>query len=751
MPGPLASGAASGPDSASALFARAIVRRRGAFLGLWVLVALALAPAATRLGPRLQVAARIGGSDSAQVEADLRDRFDSPFADSLILVVTGIPSPAGPGRRVLEEITADVRRAPGVIRTFSYLDRPDPFFLGDGGVGTFVIVGLEPASRRPEDLVLPLRESLARLAQRIGREHPGVGLRVTGSTAFNFDLRRRSAEEARRAEVVALPVTLALLLWAFGALGAALLALVSGIVAIALALGAASLLAARWPLSILVQNMVSMLGLGLGIDYALLTLTRFREARAGGAEPEQAAEHAVRHAGRTIAVSGTAVAIGFAAMLLVPLGEIRSIAVGGLLAVAFSVLVSTTLLPGLLASAARFVDLGGWGANRPGAAPHEGWRRLGARIVAHPLLVLALAGAPVLVLALQAGRLSQRLPEGDLFPSSLESVVAARELAAMGRGGVVFTLRVVLDLPEEAFALGSRGWEATARLGRVLAADTRVARVQSLPTLAGDEADAARVSLLPSVIKRQFVSQEGDAVLLQVVPREGVGVNDLVGLVRELRSADASRITGVPGSRIRVGGLPAFNADYQDRLRGQLLPVMALVVVGTQVALFAALRSVLVPLKAVALNLLSVAAALGACVLVFQDGHAAGVFGVAGSLRGMYPAVPLIVFCMVFGLSMDYEIFLVARVAEARREGMGEAAAVAEGLARTGRLITSAAAVMVAVFGAFTLGELVLVKLLGFALAVAVLLDATAVRMAVGPALLVLAGRWNWWPGSKEP
>ena len=728
--------------------ARGIVRRRRVLLLLYVAVAALVLPATTKLDGRLAIAARVAGSESARVEADLRERFASPYADQLVLVVTGLPEPGRGGDALLREITEEASRVPGVTRTFSRLDRPDPFFSGEGG--TFVLVGLDPATGRPEDRVLPLREALSGFAARQRAVHPGLDLGVTGPAAFNLDLRRLSAQETRRAEWRALPLTLVLLVLAFGGLGAALLALVSGVLAIGFALGALSLLAAHWPLSTLAQSMASMLGLGLGVDYALLTVTRFREARADGSSDEAAAERAASAAGRTVLVSGTTVAIGFGAMLLVPLDEMRSIAVGGLVAVSFAVLLSLTLLPGLLAGAGRLTDFGRW--TRPGASGAEAtWRRLGKRVVAHPLLVLAAAGTPMLALAAQSARLSGRLPEASALPSSMESVVAARRLTEIGRGGVPLTLRVVLDLPEDAFALGRGGWDATARLGEAIAADPRVARVQSLPTLAGPGADPAAVSLLPSRIKRQFVSEEGDAALLQVVPRDGVGINDLVGLVRELRAADAARLAGLPGARLRVGGLPAFNADYKDRLTGRLGPLAALVVAGTGLALLVAFRSVLVPLKALALNLLSVAAAFGACVLVFQEGHGASLLGLEGPLRGMYPAIPLVVFCTVFGLSMDYEIFLVARVAEARRAGLSDADSVVEGLARTGPLITSAAAVMVVVFGAFVLGELVLVKLLGFALAVAVLLDATVLRLAAGPALLVLAGRWNWWPGDRRP
>jgi len=238
-------------------------------------------------------------------------------------------------------------------------------------------------------------------------------------------------------------------------------------------------------------------------------------------------------------------------------------------------------------------------------------------------------------------------------------------------------------------------------------------------------------------VRRSYVAADRRAVLFDVVPRERADARDLVSLVRELRAVAADAVTGLPGARLRVGGLPALRADYDDAVRRRFPLVVALVLGGTLAALFIGFRSVLVPIKAVCLNLVSVAAGFGAVVLVFQDGVGAALLGL----------VPTLVFCTVFGLSMDYEIFLVARVAEARRSGLDERAAIVEGLAQTGPVITSAAAVMVVVFAAFTLGDFLVMQILGLALAVSVALDATVVRVAIGPALLALAGRWNWWPG----
>jgi RND superfamily putative drug exporter len=730
---------------------RFIVRRRGAVIRVWALVAAGLLPFAPRLPERLEVSARVLGSESASVEAALASRFESPFARPVVLVLTGVPGPDRPeGLAALREVTSAIQALSGVTRTFSYLDRPDPFLIGADGSGAVVVVGFDPAEPRPDRLVPLLRAAAGAQAARLESRFPSATLRVTGEAAINHDLWQLSTRSGRSAERRALPVTLGLLLFAFGTLVAAGLPLAAGLLAIGLSLGASALLAQSLELSILLVNVVSMLGLALGIDYALLTVSRFREARLAGASVDESTMAAARHAGGTVALSGAAVAIGFLGLLLVPLRELRSAAVGGLLVVAFSVLVATTLLPATLAALGPRLD---WGRLPflPGPrADHAGWRRWGSWVARHPWPVLILAGAPAVLLALQAIRLNPRVPEGDWLPREMESARAGADLRAMGRGGIVQSVRVLLELPDGTQSLSAEGWRAAERLAEYLGRDARVARVQWVAGLVRDMADPrAAVALLPSWARRSFLGGEGDVLLLEVIPREGVAGSEATRLVRDLRRWDVAEVTGLPGSRLEVGGLPAFNADYEDAVAGRFAWTFGLIVVGTLLALAAGFRSVLIPIKAVALNLLSVAGSFGALVLVFQDGHGVRWLGLPGPVDGVFPIVPVLVFCTVFGLSLDYEVFLVSRVAEGRRQGLSEEMALAEGLARTAGVITSAAAVMVAVFAAFTLGSFVLMKMLGFALAVAVLLDATVIRMAVGPALLRLAGRWNWWPGDR--
>jgi RND superfamily putative drug exporter len=726
-----------------------VVRRRWWVIAAWCGLLAGLAPAAARVEQVLDVSARVDGSESAAVDLLLRERFDSPFARTVILVVSGASAPSTPrGEAVLRSVVEETRRVPGVTGVVSWLDTNDPVFVVDGRSGTFIVVGVDAATS-PDAAMEALRAATSRLAGRLGQTEPAIALRWTGEIALNHDIRRTSAREGQRAESRALPLTLVMLLVAFGTLVAAILPVAVGMAGIVAALGVAAILATHWPLSILLANIVSMIGLGLGIDYALLTVSRFREELSAGQSPHLAAVRAACAAGHTIVLSGAAVLIGFVALAIVPLNELRSIAAGGALVVAFSVLVAVTLLPALLAVLGDRVNRGRLRRRkRSEGAASERWRAWGRWVATHPLLVLLVGGAPMVILAAQVQRIDTGLPRSGWLPHSMESARALGDLDAMDRTGVVQALRVVVELPPGTTALEGDGWRAAARLGRHLAADRRVERVHALPLVAGgDEPSLLLLAMLPASAVHNYASRDQRLAVLDVMPRSSIDFPSLTAFVREIRGSDVQAITGVRGVRIHVGGMPAFNADYEDAIDRALPMVIALVLGGTLVALLLGFRSVLIPIKALALNTLSVAAALGAVVLVFQDGYGVRLVGLTSGMGGLFPALPVLVFCIVFGLSMDYEVFLVARVAEARRAGANEGEAIAEGLARTGGVITSAAAIMIVVFAAFMLSDFLMTKVLGFALAAAVLFDATIVRMAIGPALLRLAGRWNWWPG----
>jgi putative drug exporter of the RND superfamily len=724
--------------------------RRFWLAGVVLAAVLALLPFSFHAERHLETATRIEGSEAGKFPEELATRFHSPFVNTVVLVIQGLPrADSAEGEQVLGTIEERLQKESGVSGVVSYLDFRDPIFLGRGG-GTFILVGLASTEGPVELLVPKLHDLENSLQNELRGRYPAVKLELSGETPLNFDIRKASADDVRHAESLVIPGTLILLLVAFGGVVAALIPLAIGQLAIASALAVAGFLALRWHLSILVQNLSTMLGLGLGIDYALLMVSRFREATATEQDNFKCSSIAAHQAGRTLVISASTVAIGFLALLTVPISEIRSIGIAGFLVAGTSVLLSVTLVPALLGILGRRINAGqvpflkNLDADRV-SRMEDRWRRWGKVVVAHPWLAIFLAGVPLLLLASQAARLNTNVPRGDWLPSQAESVHALHTLEKMDRVGMVYSLRIILELPTDSIAQTDAGWNALDRFSKRIASDPRSEKVISLTSIAGS--DRSQLSNIPRDTRRAFLSRDGRAALLEVSPVSSASLNDQVAWVRELRKEGAVILTGVPGATLRIGGIAALIADYQMIVKERFISVLELVVGGTLLALLAGFRSLFAAVKAIALNLLSVAASFGALVLVFQEGHGIRIFGVPEGTGSIFPIVPIVAFAIVFGLSMDYEVFLVARVLEARRSGMSELEAIPEGIARTAGLITSAAAIMIVVFAAFTFGNFLVIKMLGFTLAVAVFIDATVVRIVIGPALLRVAGDWNWWPG----
>jgi len=716
-------------------------------------MALALLPFSYKVERRLETAAHIKGGEAERVDLELAQRFQSPYAHRLVLVISGVPDPdSAKGADALGFLTSSLLGVPGVSGAVSSLDWPDPLFTGNDG-GALIIVGLDPHDKAVEALVPKLREKADWMEGQLRSQYPDIKLEITGEMPLTFDLRKVSADDVTHAEERAMPVILILLLLAFGSLVAALLPLGVGVLSISMALGAAALLANYLHLSILVQNLATMLGLGLGIDYALLMVSRFREALADGHDPGPAADIAAGQAGRTLIISATTVAIGFSALLTVPISELRSIGIAGLLVTVFSVMLCTFIVPWVLglvghrinAARVRLPNRRFTTRDSLGAAS-ERWVRWGSIITRRPWTALLAAGIPLLILALQARRISPGIPDHDSLPEAAESVQALHTLQGMGRSGIVQSLRVILELPPQSPPLSPAGWLAVSRLTKHFQSDPRAEEVLSLPALTGLSDTPDAVDDVPEAIRKSFLRGDRQATLIELLPAATLSPNQQIRWVREVRSSDVAAITGVPGAVLRVGGVPARDADYGSVVKERLPMVVVGVVLGSLLALLIGLRSLFAAVKAILLNLLSVGASFGALVLVFQEGYGSRLFGLHGPSGSVYPIVPILSFAIVFGLSMDYEVFLVARVLEERRRGLSERSAVIEGLARTAGLITSAAAIMIAVFAAFTMRGFLVVQMLGFTLAVAVFIDATVVRVVVGPALLQLAGDWNWWP-----
>ena len=649
------------------------------------------------------------------------------------------------GEALLKQVSAAIRPAPGVQGVLSYLERADSLFLGQDG-SPIIIVGVSAPKGGEEALMTRLRATTAALRAQFEEKYPALTFGWTGEAAVNADMRRVSAGETRAAELRVLPLTLLLLIIAFRSLVCALLPIVCGALTILVSLAALSVVNSFWPVSIIVVSIISMVGLGLSVDYALLIVSRYRDGLDQGLSQDAALAQAAQHGGRTVVLSGLTVAIGFAAMLLVRVSEVRSIGIGGLLVTTVAVLVARTLLPIVLAWMGPWIDAAPLGFARR-RHTERSWRRWGNWVTRHPLSVLAVAGIPLLLLAAQAANLRIDLPRGRWLPESAQSIRVLHEIDSVARGNFGQIIQVVLYFPPPVTVQDEAGWRAESRLVRSFARDPRVQHVWAATTLnAMPLAGPETLRRVPEETRRSLVSADGRAVLVELLPRPDLAATDAADLVRDIRRANPQTLSGLAGTRLEVGGVPAFNVDYASAIRSSLGTLVMSVIGATLIVLSLAFRSVLIPLKAVGLNLLSVAAAFGAVALVFQ-GPASWMVGLAHPMDGGFPILPVLVFCIVFGLSMDYEVFIVARMAEGRRAGLSDREALVQSLAGTGRVISFAASIMVMIFGGFVFGEFVLIKILGFALGMAVFLDATVIRLAVGPALVKLAGRWNWWPG----
>jgi RND superfamily putative drug exporter len=716
----------------------------------WVIIALALLPFAYRVNATLDASTRLPGSEYARVVAALQENFRSPFTKIALLRVAGTPDPATTeGQTVLARISDAIRRTPQVQGVMSYLDRDDRLFVGRDG-SPIIVVGLTVQKGAETALIARLRATTDALRAQLRGRYPAIAFGWTGEDAVNADMRRVSTGQTRTAELKVLPLTLLILLIAFRSLIAALLPIVCGALAIAISLGLVALLGQWWPSSLIVISIISMVGLGLSIDYALLIVSRYRDALGAGLSRAAAVSQAAQRGGRTVIVSGLAVAIGFAALLLVKVSEVRYIGLGGLVVTTVAVLLACTLLPVLLAWLGPWIDAGSLGLGQTQKTGRQ-WRRWATWVTQRPLAVLAVAGIPLLLLAAEGTQLRIDLPRGSWLPDTAESVHVLHEIDAVTRGNFGQIVQVILTLPAPTTIRDEAGWDAASRLVRYFAHDSRVQHVWAVTTLGSMPLAGPEIlRRLPDSVRRSFVSEDGRSAVIQLLPKPGLAAADAAGLVRDIRAADPATLSGLAGVRLDVGGVPGFNVDYERAIRSAFGPLVVSVICTTLLVLAIAFRSVLIPLKAVALNLLSVAAAFGAVTLVFQRGIGARLVGLEGPMEGGFPIVPVLVFCIVFGLSMDYEVFMVARIADGRRSGLGDGEALVESLVGTGRVISFAAAIMVVIFAGFVFGDFILIKILGFALAAAVLLDATVIRLAVGPALVRLAGRWNWWPGRRQ-
>ncbi len=701
---------------------------------------------------------QIAGSEAVRAEQMLADRFGEQ-ATSVIVIFTDPDGDAASDafQAVVADAVAPMADEAIVDEILTYAEIGDASFVSRDGAKTFALVRLS------EDIEGAVDDA-ERLASLVDAPD-GVETVVTGIPVVQHEFNEAVERDLFRAEVISLPIALLILLAVFGTVVGAVLPIVIAGMALPSAMAMIGLLAGVTEMSIFVTNVATMIGLALAIDYALFMVSRFREEIRHRSVAD-AVEHTMGTVGKAVAISGIAVAIGLSSLTVFESPALRSMGIGGVVTVLSTLVFGLTVLPALLGMlgprvnrlrvplprALRIMDDAGSGGEvRHG---HGVWSRVARVVMRRPVL----AAAPVLVILILAGlpffgiQLSTGGNLDDLPPS--ESVTGFRILEDEFPGGSADPIEVALYADGPILvdgALSEERADALRAYSEEVATTEAVLDVETALTPPGgmDEATYLALAAMPAAERppeaggvtaylEQWIADDVTRVDIfsSALPDSGPG-RELVDAVRAVPAPE-----GFSGTL--SGGLSSRSHDFMASFTRSVPVAVAIVVGVTAAVLFLTFGSVFLPIKAVLMSLLSITASFGALVWVFQDGNLGGLLGFEAS-GTIIASTPILMFAVLFGLSMDYEILLLSRIRERYLVTGDNTRAVAEGIGITGGIITGAALIMVAVFGAFALSSVSVIKSLGFSMALAVLIDATIVRGILVPAFMRVMGSVNWW------
>jgi putative drug exporter of the RND superfamily len=831
-------------------------RHRWPILLFWAVVLVTAALFAPKLGGQLKGGGFEGSGRDSELAKDLMvEEFGLPRANLVIVFESdSLSAKSEEYQRAEDEALEPLRNMEQTRSVTTYADTKDQRFLSEDGNKTYALVGFDVSVDETQSLVDEVRRKV---------RSDELTTYVTGPSAVYLDITNASAEDIRRAEKYAFPLALVILVIAFGTLVAAGTPILIGGVSVLTALAALYFLAGVYDMSVYVLSIATMLGLGLGIDYALLAVSRFREELEDYPIPE-AVSRTMATAGRSIFFSGLAVLIGLSGLLFFPFMFIRSIGVAGVVVVFVSVCAALTLLPALLGVLGHKVNALAVRRNR-GAVGAGFWGRSAEAVMRHPVLVILIVGAILSALLYPVTHMKIGIPEASVLPDEYESRAGDDILKQDFDYASLSPMQIVASVPEG--PLSAEGLEDVKRLGESVRETDGVQSVESIYTIGETaargyaervadvrkEAEAEARGRTETLVEERYnqlvqeqvqegveeqtsqlvadqgtlppgaeeqirfqveqevnrrleesgareqIQSEVEAELQQQVDEqvpnlpEGISADGeitAVGVANYLKLPEARRseelqdakdelvagyytlLRGVTeaspyvgaaretvgevrsveppeGVRFFVGGLSAGQKDFISSVYGKAPYAAAFVLGVTYLVLLYTFRSVFIPLKAVAVNILSLTASFGAMVFVFQDGNLSKVLNFT-PLGFVDATLPILMFCTVFGVSMDYEVFLLSRIREAYENGESNTASVAKGLVSTAGIITSAAAIIIVVTGAFAFSSVIITKAVGLGLAVAVFVDATIIRVLLVPATMRILGDWNWWPGGRK-
>lgn len=707
---------------------------------IWLVVALISIPLAAKTPSALNSdpSAGIENSEANRIVHILRNQFGETDTNTAVLVMKSqYPLRSTQGKQAYSKFLEGLEQVPGVTRIVEpQIDGMLPTLSKDQKLSlTIAQIPLEHGSS----------EALKAIRTYAKQDHSGLQIKVTGGQAISDDFADFAEHDTKRSEIMALPLIGLLLLGVFGALVATGLPLIVGMLSISVAMAALFGLTHYMPVSTFAQSVVTMLGLGAGIDYALLMVNRFREELKKDGNQADAAERTVQTAGRSVAFSGLTVAIAMAGLIVPPVAFVRGIGIGGVLAVLLTVLSSLTALPALLAllgervNSPRIIKVN-W-AQSGAASAH--WTAFARKITAKPLFAVICSTIFLLTLAAPALKMKTGYAGAWGLVPGVESRDALKEVEQLGAGGLLSQFEVLLDLEGKRYGPDER--DRFAKLTERLRQEPGVKGVISpflTPTdLAGSENLSNTETLfMQGELTRRSFSKDRTYLRLTVIPDKNLPAQNIPAFEKQMRD-----ILVESQFKYLLGGAPLGGQEISRAITETLPMVISAVFLGTFILLMIAFRSILIPLKSILMNGLTVGAAMGVTTLVVQEGMFANLFGIPLDAGVLDSSLPVLLFAVMFGLSMDYEIFLLSRVQEEYLRGHSNDEAVLLAVGHTARIITSAAIIMFIVFTAFMFGRVVATKSIGLGLAVAVILDATLVRLVLVPAFLKLAGDWNWW------
>lgn len=678
----------------------------------WIIIFVAMAVFAIRLPNMLEGDGfRMDGEHSTVIDT-VSETFNMP-AETMFLVFNNIPE---------KDIEATLKKVEKLKLT-SAIDSPlDDVALQKEKVAYALLHFDSDADNMPE-VVDEIREV-------IGDEK---GVTLTGASAISKDVNAASQRDLITAEAIGLPIAIIVLLFAFGTVVASLVPLMIGIVTVVTSFGILTILGGQMDLSIFILNIIPMLGLALSIDFALLFISRYREERKIS-DLHEAVSTTIRTAGRSVIFSAFCVFIGLGAMLLIQVDLFQNIAIGGMIAVAMAVLGSITLLPSVLIVLGDRIDK--WQLLKLNANGSDRWRSFANWVIKRPVIITIVAVVLLGISMIPVKNMELTIPQIDSLPESYDSRQAyelMEETFGFGNNSSVYVIAERAD-----------GWEdedgllAMKALQDELMDDRLVDEVTTLFTSSDIESvdqwnqammvpDMA-ASLTP--LLETFVKEE-KLMIPVTLSAEGAS-NQAQEWVRDWSEKETEW-------NLLIGGEPKFNQEIFDEIWDKIGLVLTVIIVSTFFILMIAFRSLLIPIKAILMNVIGLSATFGILVYIFQYGH----FGISAGTIALI--IPVIVFSLVFGLSMDYEVFLISRMQEEYAKSFNNDRATVEGLATTSKVITSAALIMIVLTGAFAFTDVMPVKQIGVGIAIAVAIDATIIRLLLVPSLMKMFGKWNWW------